>query len=82
MFVAVLLACCGLTYRFIEVPMQRLGRRIARRPCSCLRHQAQEIVAQLNLGEPACRKPIGAALGFERRRVILDAPGQCADQGK
>ena len=30
-FVAVLLACCGLTYRFIEAPMQRLGRRVAGR---------------------------------------------------
>ncbi len=27
-FVAVLLVCCGLTYRFIEAPMQRLGRRV------------------------------------------------------
>jgi peptidoglycan/LPS O-acetylase OafA/YrhL len=31
MFVAVLLVCCGLTYRFIEAPMQRLGRRVAGR---------------------------------------------------
>ena len=31
MFVLVLLACCGLTHRFIEAPMQRLGRRVARR---------------------------------------------------
>jgi peptidoglycan/LPS O-acetylase OafA/YrhL len=30
-FVAVLLACCGLTHRFIEMPMQRLGRRVAAR---------------------------------------------------
>jgi peptidoglycan/LPS O-acetylase OafA/YrhL len=30
-FVLVLLACCALTYRFIEAPMQRLGRRTARR---------------------------------------------------
>jgi len=30
-FVAVLLVCCGLTYRFIEAPMQRLGRRVAGR---------------------------------------------------
>ena len=30
-FVLVLLACCGLTHRFIEAPMQRLGRRVARR---------------------------------------------------
>lgn len=28
-FVAVLLACCWLTYRFIEAPMQRVGRRVA-----------------------------------------------------
>ncbi len=28
-FVSVLLVCCGLTYRFIEAPMQRLGRRVA-----------------------------------------------------
>ena len=28
-FVAVLLVCCGLTHRFIEAPMQRLGRRVA-----------------------------------------------------
>jgi peptidoglycan/LPS O-acetylase OafA/YrhL len=27
----VLLVCCGLTYRFIEAPMQRMGRRVARR---------------------------------------------------
>jgi peptidoglycan/LPS O-acetylase OafA/YrhL len=30
-FVLVLLVCCGLTYRFIEAPMQRVGRRVARR---------------------------------------------------
>jgi peptidoglycan/LPS O-acetylase OafA/YrhL len=30
-FVLVLLVCCGLTYRFIEAPMQRMGRRVARR---------------------------------------------------
>ena len=30
-FVAALLACCGLTHRFIEAPMQRLGRRVAGR---------------------------------------------------
>jgi peptidoglycan/LPS O-acetylase OafA/YrhL len=30
-FVTVLLACCGLTHRFIEAPMQRLGRRAAAR---------------------------------------------------
>ena len=30
-FVAVLLVCCGLTHRFIEAPMQRLGRRVAGR---------------------------------------------------
>jgi peptidoglycan/LPS O-acetylase OafA/YrhL len=28
-FVLVLLVCCGLTHRFIEAPMQRLGRRAA-----------------------------------------------------
>jgi hypothetical protein len=31
LFVLVLLVCCGLTQRFIEVPMQRLGRRVAGR---------------------------------------------------
>jgi peptidoglycan/LPS O-acetylase OafA/YrhL len=30
-FVAALLAVCGLTHRFIEAPMQRLGRRVAAR---------------------------------------------------
>jgi peptidoglycan/LPS O-acetylase OafA/YrhL len=30
-FVSVLLGCCGLTHRFIEAPMQRLGRRLATR---------------------------------------------------
>jgi peptidoglycan/LPS O-acetylase OafA/YrhL len=30
-FVLVLLVCCGLTHRFIEAPMQRLGRRVAAR---------------------------------------------------
>jgi peptidoglycan/LPS O-acetylase OafA/YrhL len=30
-FVSVLLVCCWLTHRFIEAPMQRLGRRIAAR---------------------------------------------------
>ena len=30
-FVLVPLVCCGLTHRFIEAPMQRLGRRVARR---------------------------------------------------
>jgi len=30
-FVLVLLVCSGLTYRCIEAPMQRLGRRAARR---------------------------------------------------
>jgi peptidoglycan/LPS O-acetylase OafA/YrhL len=30
-FLLVLLVCCGLTYRFVEVPMQRMGRRVARR---------------------------------------------------
>ena len=30
-FLLVLLVCCGLTRRFIEAPMQRLGRRAAGR---------------------------------------------------
>jgi peptidoglycan/LPS O-acetylase OafA/YrhL len=30
-FVLALLICCALTYRYIEAPMQRVGRRIARR---------------------------------------------------
>jgi peptidoglycan/LPS O-acetylase OafA/YrhL len=30
-FMLVLLVCCGLSYRFIEAPMQRLGRRVAGR---------------------------------------------------
>jgi hypothetical protein len=30
-FVAVLLTCCGLTHRFIEAPMQRIGRRAGAR---------------------------------------------------
>lgn len=30
-FILVLLVCCGLTHCFIEAPMQRLGRRVARR---------------------------------------------------
>ena len=30
-FVLVLLVCCGLTHRFIEAPMQGLGRRVAAR---------------------------------------------------
>jgi peptidoglycan/LPS O-acetylase OafA/YrhL len=30
-FVLVLLVCCGLTHRFIEAPMQRLGRRVGGR---------------------------------------------------
>jgi len=30
-FMLVLLVCCGLTHRFIEVSMQRLGRRVAGR---------------------------------------------------
>ena len=30
-FVAVLLTCCGLTHRFIEAPMQRIGRRVGAR---------------------------------------------------
>jgi len=30
-FVSVLLVCCGLTRRFIEAPMQRLGRRLTAR---------------------------------------------------
>jgi peptidoglycan/LPS O-acetylase OafA/YrhL len=30
-FVLVLLVCCGLTHRFIEAPMQRVGRRVAGR---------------------------------------------------
>jgi peptidoglycan/LPS O-acetylase OafA/YrhL len=30
-FLAVLLACCALTYYLIEAPMQRLGRRVAAR---------------------------------------------------
>jgi len=29
--VLVLLVCCGLTHRFIEAPMQRVGRRVAGR---------------------------------------------------
>jgi peptidoglycan/LPS O-acetylase OafA/YrhL len=28
-FLAVLLACCAATYRFVEVPAQRLGKRVA-----------------------------------------------------
>ena len=31
LFVLVLLVCCGLTHRFIEAPMQHLGRRVAGR---------------------------------------------------
>ena len=30
-FLLALLVCCGLTHRLIEAPMQRLGRRVARR---------------------------------------------------
>jgi len=30
-FVTVLLVCCGLTHRYIEAPMQRLGRRVSGR---------------------------------------------------
>ena len=30
-FVAVLLACCAMTYYLVEAPMQRLGRRVAAR---------------------------------------------------
>jgi len=30
-FVTVLLACCALTHRYIEAPMQRVGRRVAGR---------------------------------------------------
>jgi peptidoglycan/LPS O-acetylase OafA/YrhL len=30
-FVTVLLVCCGLTHRYIEAPMQRVGRRVAAR---------------------------------------------------
>jgi peptidoglycan/LPS O-acetylase OafA/YrhL len=30
-FVAALLVICGLTHRFIEAPMQRLGRRVGSR---------------------------------------------------
>jgi len=30
-FMLVLLVCCGLTHRFIEAPMQRLGKRVAGR---------------------------------------------------
>jgi len=30
-FMLVLLVCCGLTYRFIEAPMQRLGRQVSDR---------------------------------------------------
>jgi peptidoglycan/LPS O-acetylase OafA/YrhL len=30
-FVAALLVCCGVTYYLVEVPMQRLGRRLAKR---------------------------------------------------
>jgi peptidoglycan/LPS O-acetylase OafA/YrhL len=28
-FVAVLLGCCALSYRFVEAPMQRQGRKVA-----------------------------------------------------
>ncbi len=30
-FVCLLLGCCALTYRFVEAPMQRVGRRVAAR---------------------------------------------------
>jgi len=30
-FVTVLLVCCALTHRYIEAPMQRVGRRVAGR---------------------------------------------------
>jgi peptidoglycan/LPS O-acetylase OafA/YrhL len=30
-FVTVLLVCCGLTHRYIEAPMQHLGRRVSGR---------------------------------------------------
>jgi peptidoglycan/LPS O-acetylase OafA/YrhL len=30
-FLAVLLACCALSYYLVEAPMQRLGRRVAAR---------------------------------------------------
>ena len=30
-FLVVLLACCGVTYYLVEAPMQRLGRRLAKR---------------------------------------------------
>jgi peptidoglycan/LPS O-acetylase OafA/YrhL len=31
LFLLALFACCALTHRFVEVPMQRQGRRLARR---------------------------------------------------
>ena len=47
-FLLVLLVCCGLTYRFIEAPMQRMGRRVARR-------------LDVRFGEDIPRQPAAAA---------------------
>ena len=66
-FLAVLLACCAMTYRLVEAPMQRLGRRLAAR-----------LDARLGPDrlEPG---PAGPAHGGGRRR---DAPGPvCCQTG-
>ena len=64
-FVAVLLACCGLTYRFIEAPMQRLGRRVAGR----LDARFGPDVLQPRRPRPEAEgKPAGQADGLAVRR--------------
>ena len=55
-FLLVLLVCCGLTHRFIEAPMQRLGRRVARR--LDVRFGPDSVARQLAVPDRA-RRPSG-----------------------
>jgi peptidoglycan/LPS O-acetylase OafA/YrhL len=62
-FVLALLICCGMTQRFIEAPMQRLGRRIARRLDVRFGEDLSRRRRPEPIGSPAERSDVAAVEG-------------------
>jgi peptidoglycan/LPS O-acetylase OafA/YrhL len=62
-FVLALLICCGMTQHFIEAPMQRLGRRIARRLDVRFGEDLSRRGRPEPIGRPAERSDVAAVEG-------------------
>jgi len=77
-FLLVLLVCCGLTYRFIEAPMQRVGRRVARRLDvrfgEDIRPSGRPRRHQARHPQAGSREPVGTSAGGQARPA-RQAPG-------